>query len=104
MPPNSFQRILSVISILAILGTEPGTATAEAIVKVKREIYVRNTVPGTAPWVYAFPGQDGYREEIHTEWSHEDQVRGFGDSPQNPRRRVSLDNGKTWSLERHGRC
>lgn len=70
---------------------------ADSIVTVKREIYVANTVPKKAPWVYAFPGKDGYREEIHTTWSHEDQVRGYGDSPQNPHQRISLDNGKTWS-------
>lgn len=70
---------------------------AAPIVTVTREVYVPNTERGKAPWVYAFPGKDGYREELHTEWSHEDQVRGYGDSPQNPRRRVSLDNGRTWS-------
>jgi hypothetical protein len=73
------------------------THAAEPIVTVKREIYVAKTVPRKAPWVYAFPGKGGYREEIHTTWSHDDQVRGYGDSPQDPRRRVSLDNGKTWS-------
>lgn len=70
---------------------------AKPIVTVKRDVYIRNTVPAKAPWVYAFPGKGGYREEIHTVWSHEDQVRGYGDSPQDPRRRLSLDNGKTWS-------
>lgn len=70
---------------------------ADPIVSVKREVYVANTVPKKAPWVYAFPGKSGYREEIHTVWSHEDQVRGYGDSPQEPRQRISQDNGKTWS-------
>lgn len=75
----------------------PATNSSQPIVTVKREVYVPNTKRGKAPWVYVFPGKGGFREEIHTEWSHEDQVRGYGDSPQNPRRRVSLDNGRTWS-------
>ncbi len=70
---------------------------ADPIVSVKREVYVANTVAGKAPWVYVFPGKDGYREEIHTVWSHEDQVKGYGDSPQEPRQRISRDNGKTWT-------
>ncbi len=67
------------------------------IVKVKKEVYVKQTVANKAPWVYVFPGNDGYREEIHTVWSHANQVKGYGDSPSEPRRRTSLDNGKTWS-------
>lgn len=70
---------------------------AKPVVSVKREIYGANTVPKKSPWVYVFPGKGGYREEIHTTWSHEDQVRGYGDSPQDPHQRISLDNGKTWS-------
>ena len=64
---------------------------------VKKEVYVKNTVPNKAPWVWAYTGQPGYREEIHTVWSHDDQVRGYGDSPTQPNRRVSHDDGKTWS-------
>lgn len=70
---------------------------AEPIVSVKREVYVPNTVPKKAPWVYAFPGKGGYREEIHTTWSHADQVKGYGDSPQEPHQRISHDHGRTWS-------
>jgi hypothetical protein len=85
------------ISGVTIFGSDAAVGAAEPIVTVKREIYVANTVPRKAPWVYAFPGKDGYREEIHTTWSHEDQVKGYGDSPQDPRQRISLDNGRTWS-------
>ena len=72
-------------------------ADRRRIVDVHREVYLPNAVPGKAPWLYAFPGKGGYREEIHTTWSHEDQVKGFGDSPQDPRQRISHDNGKTWT-------
>lgn len=79
----------------------PVTATlcahGEPIVSVQREVYVASTRPGVAPWVYIFPGKGNSREEIHTEWSHEGQAKGYGDSPQNPRRRLSSDNGRTWS-------
>ncbi len=82
---------------LAIFAAGTSGQAAERIVHVKREIYVANIVPKKAPWVYVFPGKGGYREEIHTTWSHEDQVRGYGDSPQDPRQRISRDNGKTWT-------
>ena len=85
--------IADAVQFLPVADSSPSAP----IVSVKREVYLPNTVRGTAPWVYVFPGKSGYREEIHTEWSHDGQVRGFGDSPQNPRRRVSLDNGRTWS-------
>lgn len=71
--------------------------TEGPIATVKKEIYVKNTVPNKAPWVWAYTGEQGYREEIHTLWSHETQVRGHGDSPMDPHRRVSHDDGKTWS-------
>lgn len=83
-----------VLTSLSLAGT---SAVADPIVKVKREIYIHNTVPDKAPWVYVFSGRDGYREEIHTIWSHADQVKGYGDSPQDPRQRISHDNGKTWT-------
>jgi hypothetical protein len=94
-----FARLFLLVCVVGVFGARsgPGVDAAEPIVTVKREVYVANTVPGKAPWVYVFPGKDGYREEIHTDWSHDDQVRGYGDSPQNPRQRVSFDNGKTWS-------
>jgi hypothetical protein len=82
--------------IIVLAGLAPAAA-GEPIVEVKREVYVPNTEPRIAPWVWAYPGKGGYREEIHTLWSHENQERGFGDSPMAPRRRVSLDDGKTWS-------
>lgn len=85
------------LTVVVLVATAARGIAAEPIVTVKREIYVPNAERGIAPWVYAFPGKDGFREELHTEWSHADQVRGYGDSPQNPRRRVSLDNGETWS-------
>ncbi|MDA1164422.1 MAG: sialidase family protein [Planctomycetota bacterium] len=90
------QMAVSVLTLTMLPATAYVTA-GEPIVTVKREIYVPNNEHGKAPWVYAFPGNGHYREEIHTEWSHEDQVRGYGDAPQNPRLRVSLDNGRTWS-------
>jgi hypothetical protein len=74
-----------------------GTGDTTPVATVRKEIYVRNEVSGKAPWVYAFPGKGGYREEIHTKWTHDDQVRGYGDSPQEPHQRVSHDNGRTWS-------
>lgn len=64
---------------------------------VKKEVYVRNTARNKAPWVWTYTGEPGYREEIHTIWSHDDQVRGYGDSPTKPHRRISHDDGKTWS-------
>jgi hypothetical protein len=70
---------------------------AGQVVKVKREIYVKNTVSKKAPWLFVYPGKDGYREEIHTVWSHESQVSGYGDSPREPRRRISYDDGQTWT-------
>jgi hypothetical protein len=95
--PTPTCRIAAIL-IAAVLTASCDTGlAAKPIVSVKREIYVANTVPKKAPWVYAFPGKGGYREEIHTTWSHEDQIRGYGDSPQDPRQRISLDNGKTWS-------
>lgn len=85
------------VGVTGILASSQDCIAARPIASVSREIYVPNTIPEVAPWVYAFPGKDGYREEIHTTWSHENQVRGYGDSPQNPHQRISLDNGKTWS-------
>jgi arylsulfatase A len=67
------------------------------VATVKREIYIKNTVPHKAPWVWVYSGKPGYREEIQTVWSHDDQVRGYGDTPTEPRRRVSHDDGQTWS-------
>ena len=90
--------VLALISCcLAIFTFDDEARAAEPIVSVKREVYLPNLVEGKAPWVYAFPGKGGYLEEIHTKWSHEDQVKGYGDSPQNPHQRISLDNGRTWS-------
>lgn len=71
--------------------------TQAPIATVKKEVYVKNKVPGKAPWVWVYSGEPGYREEIHTLWSHETQVRGHGDSPMDPHRRISQDDGKTWS-------
>ncbi len=73
------------------------TITEGPIATVKREVYVKNTIPNKAPWVWTYTGEPGYREEIHTVWSHDDQVRGYGDSPTQPHRRISHDDGKTWS-------
>ena len=75
----------------------PPTVYDGNIVTVKKEVYARNQTEGETPWVYAFPGKDGYREEIHTAWSHENQERGFGDSPSHPQQRLSFDHGKTWT-------
>ena len=78
-------------------GESPALTAEGPLGTVKREIYVRNKLPNQAPWVWIYPGTPGYREEIHTTWSHDDQVRGYGDSPTKPFRRVSHDDGKTWS-------
>lgn len=67
------------------------------IIQVKKEVYAANEVEGKTPWVYVFPGKEGYREEIHTVWSHEFQEKGFGDSPSEPKQRLSFDHGKTWT-------
>ena len=76
---------------------EQATITEGPLGTVKKEIYVENKEPNKAPWVWTYTGEPGYREEIHTTWSHEDQVRGYGDSPTKPFRRVSRDDGRTWS-------
>lgn len=94
---NSRLGLVSISCCFAIFVVGELAGAADPIVRVERQVYVPNTVPKQAPWVYAFPGKGGYREEIHTTWSHDDQVRGYGDSPQNPHQRLSLDNGKTWS-------
>lgn len=73
------------------------TAAGAPIAKVKREIYIKNTVPNKAPWVWVYSGKPGYREEIQTVWSHDDQAQGYGDTPTEPQRRVSHDDGRTWS-------
>lgn len=86
---------LSVVVLTAVVVLN--SAAFAQIATVKRQVYVKNTVPKKAPWLFVYPGKGAYREEIHTVWSHDDQVRGYGDSPGNPRRRVSHDNGKTWS-------
>jgi hypothetical protein len=80
-----------------VAGACQSADNAAPIVTVKREVYVPNTDPKTAPWVNVFTGKDGYREEIHTRWSHAGQEKGYGDSPGNPFRRITRDNGKTWS-------
>lgn len=67
------------------------------IVSVEKEVYAPNEVPSETPWVYVFPGKPGYREEIHTVWAHATQEQGYGDSPTEPRQRLSFDHGKTWT-------
>ncbi len=96
---NIHQQLVRLVCLgtSAILGSSHACTAADPIVTVTRQVYVANTVANKAPWVYVFPGKAGYREEIHTTWTHEDQIRGYGDSPQEPRQRISLDNGKTWS-------
>jgi hypothetical protein len=88
---------LSLCCASALCGGSQLLADGLPIVQVKKEIYVKNTVPDKASWLFVYPGKDGYREEIHTVWSHADQIRGYGDSPGDPRQRFSIDNGKTWS-------
>ena len=97
MKSNPFGRPPFCFVILGALSFLGRLATAEPVVTVQREIYLPNTEPGKAPWVWIYSGKDGYREEIHTIWSHEDQERGYGDSPSKPHRRLSHDNGRTWS-------
>eukprot|EP00913_Durusdinium_trenchii_P028500 g26728.t1 len=83
--------------LLAFCQSKPTASAAEPIATIKREVYIPNTVPKKAPWIFVYPGKGGYREEIQTVWSHATQVKGYGDSPGEPRRRISHDNGKTWS-------
>ena len=71
--------------------------SAAPIATVTREVYLPNKYPGKAPWGWLYSGKEGYREEIHTVWSHEDQKRGYGDSPTDPMRRISHDDGQTWT-------
>ena len=78
-------------------GRVPKPRAKKPIAAVEREIYIRNKAPHKAPWVWVYSGKPGYREEIHTVWSHDDQVRGYGDTPTDPRRRISHDDGRTWS-------
>ena len=85
------------IKLLVILSLFAGSARAGDVASVKREVYLPNKYPGKAPWVWVYTGKDGYREEIHTVWSHDDQTRGYGDSPTDPQRRVSLDDGHSWT-------
>ncbi len=90
--------VVTVCSCLLEGSVFAGESSAAApIVKIKKEIYVKNTVPKKSPWLFVYPGKDGYREEIHTVWSHEGQVSGYGDSPREPRRRISYDDGQTWT-------
>ena len=93
------KHVFGCCGVFAVLSTPlfSQETTEGPIGTVSREVYVRNTVRNVAPWVWTYTGEPGYREEIHTRWSHEDQVRGYGDSPTDPRRRVSHDDGKTWS-------
>ena len=56
------------------------SSAAAPIAKITKEIYVANSVPKKAPWLFVYPGKDGYREEIQTVWSHEGQVSSYGDS------------------------
>lgn len=84
--------VITVVAAFAGLGTN-----AAPIATVKREVYLPNKEAGKAPWVWVYSGPAGYREEIHTIWSHADQQRGFGDSPTDPRRRISHNDGQTWT-------
>jgi hypothetical protein len=90
-------RIILTTRLIACLLGVVSISGAAPIVSVKKEIYVKNTEPGKAPWVNTFSGAGLYREEIHTRWTHENQVRGYGDSPSEPHRRISRDNGRTWT-------
>ncbi len=83
--------------LLLIFALVDISQAANPVASVKKEIYIANSVPNKAPWIFMYSGKDGYREEIQTVWSHETQVKGYGDSPGEPHRRVSDDNGKTWS-------
>ena len=91
------RNALSFLVFAGMTGNAQEAVTKGPIGTVKKEVYVENTVPNKAPWVWNYSGEPGYREEIHTVWSHETQVRGHGDSPMDPHRRVSHDDGKTWS-------
>lgn len=97
MLSETVQKQFVLLTITICVSVQSASIAVEPIVAIKREVYVANTVAKKAPWVYVFSGKDGYREEIHTTWSHEDQIKGYGDSPQNPRQRISYDNGKTWT-------
>ncbi len=66
-------------------------SAASSIVDVKRELYVKHTVPKASRWVNAYyvgPGLE--REEIHS-------FMAKSDTPEKPKSRRSKDNGRTWS-------
>lgn len=67
------------------------------MISVERHIYIPQQRDGIAPWNTVFSGPDGYREEIQSSWAERFQKRGFGDTPMNPRRRLTRDNGKSWT-------
>jgi len=61
------------------------------MVRVKKERYLSHPAPGQAAWMQAcYVGPGPEREEVHSVWKESDR-------PEAPRRRVSLDNGRTWS-------
>ena len=93
------KRIGWLVGIWFVIGA--GRVTGEApslpwqvntpIVKVKKELYERHPGEKTAAWVQVlYPGPGLLREEIHTHWLK-------SDTPKQPRRRRSTDNGRSWS-------
>ena len=61
------------------------------IVDVSKEVYVAHPEPGVGAWVgVTYVGPSLTRQETHTSMSE-------SDTPVSPKRRVSTDNGRTWS-------
>jgi len=61
------------------------------VASVKKELYQQHPREKVAAWIEVrYPGPDLLREEIHTHWS-------TSDTPRQPKRRTSTDNGHTWS-------
>ncbi|MCP4639098.1 MAG: exo-alpha-sialidase [bacterium] len=81
------------IGTLAIAVTDTSAAQTDPspIVEVERQLYVEHTETGKSRWVNAYYTGSGLeREEIHT-------FMAKSDTPENPKRRRSPDNGRTWS-------
>ncbi len=83
---------LSFVSIvLAEEGTSPPWKTNRPIVTLKKEVYAKHPVPKAAAMVSAcYVGPKFERMEIHA-------LERRDDVPDEPKFRLSMDNGRTWS-------
>ena len=77
--------------LLLLLCAATALAEAAPIAEATRELYVKHTRPNAGCWVgvyYLGPGL--LREEVHS-------FMAKSDTPEQPKRRRSTDNGRTWS-------